>query len=59
MKFTNTKILINKCIEFIPHRFDGEMINSNYIKKLKNCIDFVTMYQELEIDKETPRKPIR
>ena len=59
MKFTNTKILISKYLEFIPHQFDGEMINSNYIKKLKNCIDFVTIYQELEISMETPRKQIK
>ncbi|MBV67846.1 MAG: hypothetical protein CMG26_05780 [Candidatus Marinimicrobia bacterium] len=59
MKFTKPKILISKCLEFDACRFDGQMINSNYIKKLKNCIDFVTICPEVEIGMGTPRKPIR
>ena len=59
MKFTKPKILISKCLEFDSCRFDGQMINSNYIKKLKNCIDFVTICPEVEIGMGTPRKPIR
>ena len=34
MKFTKLKILISKCLEFDAYRFDGQMINNNYIKKL-------------------------
>ena len=59
MKFIKPKILISKCLEFDSCRFDGQMINSKYIKKLKKCIDFVTICPEVEIGMGTPRKPIR
>tara|TARA_X000001036_G_scaffold345639_1_gene325450 strand:- start:960 stop:1904 length:945 start_codon:yes stop_codon:yes gene_type:complete len=59
MKFLKPKIVISKCLEFDACRFDGQMINSKYIKKLKKFIDFQTTCPEVEIGMGTPRKPIR
>ena len=59
MNFIKPKIIISKCLEHDACRFDGQLINNKYIKKLKNFIDFTTVCPEVEIGMGIPRKPIR
>ena len=59
MKFLKPKIIISKCLEFDTCRYDGQMINNSYIKKMKKFIDFSPVCPEAEIGMGTPRKPIR
>jgi len=40
MKFLKPKIIISKCLEFDACRYDGQIINNQYIAKLKDFIDF-------------------
>ena len=59
MKFIKPKIIISKCLEHDACRFDGQLINNKYIKKLKKFIEFTTVCPEVEIGMGIPRKPIR
>ena len=59
MKFIKPKIIISKCLEHDACRFDGQLINNKYIKKLKKFIEFSTVCPEVEIGMGVPRKPIR
>ena len=59
MNFIKPKIIISKCLEHDACRFDGQLINNKYIKKLKSFIDFTTVCPEVEIGMGIPRKPIR
>jgi len=58
MIFSKPKIIISKCLEFEACRYDGQLINNNYIKKLKDFIDFNPICPEVEIGMGIPRKPI-
>ena len=58
MNYIKPKIIISKCLEFDACRYDGQMINNNYIKKLKEFIDFETVCPEVEIGMGIPRAPI-
>ena len=58
MKFIKPEILISKCLEFDACRYDGQIINNKYIKKLKKFIDFKPVCPEVEIGMEIPRAPI-
>ena len=49
MDFIKPKIIISKCLEFDACRYDGQIINNKYIKKLKKFIDFNTICPEVEI----------
>ena len=59
MKFIKPHIVISKCLEFDACRYDGQIINNPYIKKLKKFIEFYPVCPEVEIGMGTPRKPIR
>ena len=59
MKFIKPHIVISKCLEFEACRYDGQIINNQYIKKLKKFIEFSPVCPEVEIGMGTPRKPIR
>lgn len=53
------KILISKCIEHEACRYDGSMISSDFVKRLKNYVDFVTICPEVESGLPIPRESIR
>ena len=58
IKYVKPKVLISKCLEFEACRYDGQIINNKYIKKLKSYIDFITVCPEVEIGLGIPRDPI-
>jgi len=52
-------ILSSKCIEFDHCRYDGSMISSDFVKKIKPFVNFVTVCPEVEIGLGIPRKSLR
>jgi len=58
-KFPKPKILISKCIEFENCRYNGQMISSDFVRKLKEFVDFKPICPEYEIGLGIPRSPIR
>ena len=59
MKFLRPKIIISKCLEFEACRYDGQIINNQYIKQLKEFIDFEPVCPEVEIGMGIPRDTIK
>lgn len=52
-------VCVSKCIEFEACRWNGLMIKSDFVKKLKNYVDFYPVCPEVEIGLGIPRDPIR
>ncbi len=47
-EYTKPNILISKCIEFDYCRYNGDMISSDIIKRLKPYVNFKAVCPELE-----------
>lgn len=52
-------LLISRCVGFEHCRWNGDMISSPYIEKLKKHVDFITVCPESDIGLGVPRKPVR
>jgi uncharacterized protein YbbK (DUF523 family)/uncharacterized protein YbgA (DUF1722 family) len=50
---------VSKCLEFENCRYDGKMIGNDFVRKLKDHVDFVPVCPEVGIGLGTPRPPIR
>ena len=57
--FSRPRLGISRCIEFDHCRYDGEMIGSDIVRRLKEHVDFVTVCPEADIGLGIPRDPIR
>ncbi|MGL5416991.1 MAG: YbgA family protein [Clostridium sp.] len=53
------KIIISKCLNNTPCRYNGESCNNKIVTKLSPFIDFIDICPEQEIGLSTPRNPIR
>jgi uncharacterized protein YbgA (DUF1722 family)/uncharacterized protein YbbK (DUF523 family) len=53
------KILISKCIEHAPCRYDGTMISSDFVKRISSFVTFIAVCPEVEIGLSIPRESIR
>ena len=53
------RIVISKCIKFASCRWNGLMITSGFVKKLRDHAEFVPVCAEMEIGLGVPRKPLR
>ncbi len=53
------RVVISKCIEFDRCRWNGLMITSGIVRKLKDLVDFEPVCPEVAIGLGVPRKPIR
>lgn len=58
-KFVRPKVVISKCIEFEHVRWNGQIISSDFVKKLMTHVDFILVCPEVEIGLGVPRNPIR
>lgn len=58
-EFSKPRVVLSKCIEFENCRHDGGMISSDFVKKLRAHVQFITVCPEVEIGLGTPRKPLR
>ena len=57
--FSKPTIVVSKCITFSPVRWDGQIIASAFVEKLKPHVNFVPVCPEVEIGLGVPRDPIR
>lgn len=58
-EFTRPKVVVSKCLEFDHCRYNGDMIRSPIVAKLKEYVDFLPVCAEMEIELGVPRKPLR
>ena len=59
MEFNKPNIFISKCIEFDYCRYDGSMINSDFVKSLKPYVNYVYSCPEMDIGLPSPREALR
>ena len=59
VSYSRPVIGISKCLEFDMCRYDGSRINNNFVRNMKNFVDFIPVCPEVGIGLGTPRKPIR
>jgi uncharacterized protein YbgA (DUF1722 family)/uncharacterized protein YbbK (DUF523 family) len=59
INFTKPKILVSKCLEFESCRYNGQIVSSDFVKKLKKFVYFEPVCPEVEIGLGVPRNPIR
>lgn len=59
MGFEKPRIVSSKCIEFEPCRYNGLMIKSSIVEKLKDYAEFLPVCPEVGIGLGVPRDPIR
>ena len=52
-------IVISRCIEFDPCRYDGSKIPSPYVAQLKSHVDCIPVCPEVEIGLGIPRATVR
>ena len=58
-KFVKPKLIVSKCIGFEACRYNGLIIKSEFVEKLKDYADFYPVCPEVEIGLGIPRDPIR
>ena len=57
--FPKPRIVISKCIGFDPCRYNGEIVQDKFVRRLEPHVDFVCVCPEVEIGLGTPRAPVR
>ncbi len=58
-EFPKPIVVVSKCITFEPVRWNGRIIASEFVEKLKPYVSFVPVCPEIEIGLGVPRDPIR
>jgi uncharacterized protein YbgA (DUF1722 family)/uncharacterized protein YbbK (DUF523 family) len=58
-EFVKPRVVVSKCLEFDHCRYNGDMIRSPIVAKLKEYVDFLPVCAEVEIGLGVPRKPVR
>ena len=53
------RIVVSKCLGFEECRYDGSVIEDEFLKRLEPYVEFITVCPEAEIGLGTPRPPIR
>ena len=57
--FPKPIVVISKCIEFEPVRWNAQIITSDIVRKLKQYVSFVPICPEIEIGLGVPRETLR
>jgi len=52
-------VVLSKCLEFAPCRYNGAMIPDRFVKQLESHVTFVPICPEVEIGLGVPRNPVR
>lgn len=58
-EFTRPKVVVSRCLEFDHCRYNGGIISSPVVAKLKKHVDFLPVCPEVEIGLGIPRNPVR
>ncbi|MEJ2281280.1 MAG: DUF523 and DUF1722 domain-containing protein [Candidatus Bathyarchaeota archaeon] len=57
--FATPTVVISRCIEIDPVRYNGEMVSNDFVKKLIPFITVIPVCPEIEIGLGTPREALR
>lgn len=57
--FSKPIVVLSRCIEVEPVRWDGRIIASEFVEKLKPFVEYIPVCPEVEIGLGIPRNPIR
>lgn len=57
--FVTPTVVVSRCIEFDHCRWNGDMITSHIVERLKDFVDFIPVCPEVAIGLGVPRDPIR
>ena len=57
--FTKPVVVVSKCIEFEPVRYNGQMMTSDLVRSLKPLVEFTPVCPEVGVGLGVPREPIR
>lgn len=57
--FSRPRVVVSKCLEFDHCRYNGDMISSPVVAKLKEYVDFLPVCAEVEIGLGVPRSSVR
>jgi uncharacterized protein YbgA (DUF1722 family) len=58
-EFVTPKVVISRCIEIDPCRYDGLKISSDFVKQLIPHVNIIAICPEVEIGLGTPREALR
>ena len=58
-EFSKPIVVVSKCISFEPVRWNGKIIASEFVEKLKPYVNFIRVCPEVEIGLGVPRDPVR
>ncbi|MBN1194111.1 MAG: DUF1722 domain-containing protein [Methanomicrobiaceae archaeon] len=58
-KFITPVVVVSRCIEFDPCRWNGDMITSHIVARLKEFVDFIPVCPEVEVGLGVPRDTLR
>ncbi|MHC0038903.1 YbgA family protein [Pseudoneobacillus sp. C159] len=58
-RFARPRIVVSKCLEFEPCRYNGDVISDPMIRKLQPFVDFLPVCPEVGIGLGVPRETIR
>lgn len=58
-RFPRPRVVVSRCIEFDPCRYDGSKIPSVTVEHLKSFVDFIPVCPEVEIGLGIPRATVR
>lgn len=53
------KIVVSRCLGFAKCRYNGQTIPDDFVASLKDYVEYITVYPEVEIGLGIPREPIR
>ena len=57
--FNKPRVVVSKCIEFEPVRYNGQMMTSDLVRSLKPLVEFIPVCPEVGVGLGVPREPIR
>ena len=57
--FPRPRVVVSKCIEFEYCRYNGSIISSPFVQKLKDYVEFVKVCPEVDIGLGIPREAVR
>ncbi|TRO52125.1 DUF1722 domain-containing protein [Candidatus Bathyarchaeota archaeon] len=57
--FNKPRVVVSKCIEFEPVRYNGQMMTSDFVRSLKPLVQFIPVCPEVEVGLGVPRETVR
>lgn len=58
-KSAKPRLVVSKCLGFAPCRYDGTMVADEFVRQMKERIEFLPVCPEMEIGLGCPRDSIR